>query len=195
MSLVKVLQNIPAPEVALGRRHPWSMPHTLCPCNNKEFVKQILQELWGSQLHPTSDSGVEKGFDRPPCLPGHPSPLSEPKSGHQLDPEWVLRTWQAGSGAAESGAEALLCFVSLCMQDTLADVQRALKMRWGRSSSYCPQPQALSFPGPGSAVSLLFFLLTHPKCLASFPCMNPCLRAGVKGPHPSLAEYLLGRRA
>lgn len=47
-----------------------------------------------------------------PILAEHP-PLSELKSGNQLDPECVIRTHQADSSASKAGA--LLCFVHLCM--------------------------------------------------------------------------------
>lgn len=46
-------------------------------------------------------------------LPTEHPPLSEIKSGNQLDPECVIRTHQADSSAAK--ARALLCFVHLCM--------------------------------------------------------------------------------
>lgn len=77
----------------------------------KEFVNQIFQESWGNQLHHKT-AVWKRALTVLPSLPEHP-PLSELKSGNQLDPECVIRTNQVDSSAAKAGA--LLCFVHLCM--------------------------------------------------------------------------------
>lgn len=104
-------------------------PNVPEPCKNKALVNQTFQESWGSQPK-ILDSRQQTGkgtLTVISSLPGDPPPLSETRSGNELDPACVIRTWQADSGAAKAGAGASLCFVRLCMQDTSAEIYGLLR--------------------------------------------------------------------
>lgn len=84
------------------------------PATTRSLLTNSSRSLGGAipTVHQTAD--WKRTLTVLPSLPGHPPPVSEPKSGsHQLDPVCVIRTRQADSGAAKAGAE--LCFVHLCM--------------------------------------------------------------------------------